>query len=649
MAKKKFVIKKPVKAKIPAGSFTLNEQLIITKESHVDLLKYLLARLEFGNIGRAAVIGAYTEIDKEVAGYLKLDKEDLKRQKDNQAGNGVKPVDTKLPLIAAQLDEAVTYLMQVLAPEEGMYQAVAPEEQQKVAKGFTSLMNKQGAEYKHYMHLARGFFQALKYNIGIWTVDWDERTGNVISNNTVGTAAEITEQVVAAGNKLEAISPYNFLCDQSVDPVDLPQEGEFFATIKLKSPFNLRRAAARGNAWNIDAALLKTEYVHKWYQEQPVIRGTNVAQKQASWIEILSGGEEDEFGTSSRVVEEVTMYIWLPAKALGLSTDDNYQLWKFKILNGNTIIYGRQEEAAHGVLPVSIARPWDDGFAAQSKSYAEMLVPYQTFASFQMNIHQRSARKALYATTFYDESVIPDFPDDAMLGGKIPAKPSGTNKELDLNKAVRQFQDTPATQNTIRDISTMDTLMQKVLPTDLLKQVTNLERATQYQAAATVQGANRRNLRIAKVIDAQALTVQRHVMIYNVMQFQQSVSILDDNGETVEINPSDLRDSDIEFVISDGLKGLDKLMIIESIKDVLNNILQSKHASETIDVVKVIDYYTSMIGDHTNFVQFRFDNEFDKLDKEQKQMAFQLLQQAAQQAQAEQGGAPAPSPQELPA
>lgn len=643
-------IRKKAKTDSKSANWSINADQTMSKTEHDDLLKYLQRRLEFGNTGRDAVIGAYEEIDKEVAGFLLLDEEDKQRQKDNKAGNGIKPVDIKLPLIAAQLDEAVTYLMQVLAPEEGMYQAIAPAEQQEVAKGFSTLMNKQGAEFKHYLQYARGLFQALKYNFAPFTVEWIERKGNVVINSTTSTSSELKEQVVAAGNSVRALNPYNFLYDQSVDAVELAQEGEFFAEVDIVRPFKLKREAAKGKMFNIPEVLKSTKFTRKWYKEQPTIRGTNIASKSTSWFEILSGGvetEEDQAG-SINMVERVTMHIWLPAKDLGLSNDADFQLWKFVILNNNIIGYGAQVESAHGVLPVAVARPWDDGFAAQSKSFAEMLVPYQTFASFQMNVHQRAARKALYGITIFDETVIPDLPDDALLGGKVPAKPSVTNKELDLNKAFRQINDKPDTQNTLNDIGSMDSLMQKVLPTDLLKQVTNLERATQYQAAATVQGANRRNLKIAKIIDSQALTVLRHLMIYNVMQFQESVGILDENGTLVKIDPTTLRDSDIEFVISDGLKGLDKLMIIESIKEVLNNILQSQHANETIDVVELINYYTSMIGDHTNFAQFKFKTEFDKLTKEQKQMAFQLLQQAAAQAQTVQGGAQAPAPNELP-
>jgi hypothetical protein len=132
----------------------------------------------------------------------------------------------------------------------------------------------------------------------------------------------------------------------------------------------------------------------------------------------------------------------------------------------------------------------------------------------------------------------------------------------------------------------------------------------------------------------------RFMMLYNVLEKQENIDIMNAEGELITVDVAQLRDSDLEFKIADGLKGLDKLSMVEFMKDMLNALLQSSVANESIDVVQVIDHVSSIMGDETDFSQFKFKTEFDKLPKEQKELAFQLLQQAA--AQQGDGAAPAP-------
>ena len=72
--------------------------------------------------------------------------------------------------------------------------------------------------------------------------------------------------------------------------------------------------------------------------------------------------------------------------------------------------------------------------------------------------------------------------------------------------------------------------------------------------------------------------------------------------------------------------------------------MQSQAAANQIDVVAVIDYWTGLLGDNTDFTQFRIESPIDTLPVEQKDLAFQLLQQALA---APQGGGGQPG--EIPA
>ena len=620
-------------ASLDNQKYKLADNITIDGKQHKELIDYIKTRLDFAKEMHKNQINRYTAIDKEVSGYMVLDEDDRQRQMDNAKGYGPKVYDVNIPLVATQMDEAVIFFTTVFFPEEGPYNAVTTASKQDVAKGFSTLMNKQGAFYKHFTHFAKGAYSGLKYNIGSWLVEWEETKGSVVTNAEGSIGVEIKEdQVVMMGNRLEFLNPYNTLLDPSVHPTEVHEKGEFFAIIEPKTAFRAQIMAQREEIFNLDLIMnvetgeTRGEFESSYYTQMPEVHGDSRRAGQGTsktnWFNFLSG-----FTSSGKIngLEFINIYIWLPGKNFGLGDSDKYQIWRITLVN-MIAVRAVQLINAHGFLPVVSTVPWDDEFGQEANSFAEMLLPYQRFSSFQINVHQRASRKALYNLIIYNSRLVPKMADADSLGGKVPF--NATADDNDITKAVKVLSDVPDTGNTISDIEAMDGLMQKILPTDILKQVASLERATQYQAAATVQGANRRNLKIAKTIDVQAFGIARKIQMYNILQFQQSVEVIGDNGELVEIDPSALREQEMEFAISDGLRGLDKLILVETLKDVLTLLVQNPTAAAEFNIADIIDYLTTLIGDHTGFSQFRFINEFDKLTPEQKQAAFQLLQKA---------------------
>lgn len=613
----------------------VDDGIAITPKQHQALVEFITERLDWAKQIRDPMADKFATIDRELAGYIVLDEADQKRANDNTKGFGPKPVDVNLPLTAVQLDEAVTVLLAVLAPDEGMYSALAPVEKQAVAKGFASVMNKNGQTFGHYQQYARLMFNALKYNFAPLGVEWERIEGNIVGNSELKTA-EIKRGLIRDGNRLDAFDPYNFFYDVSVHPTALPLRGEFFANATLETPFRIKKMQFDGELFGVDRFVGHAQFSHKYFRQPPVTNPTVSSGTTApNWFDIMGGEGSTKVGTA---IELVNFTCWIDPAQFGLSKNQpkpekkgELQIWRFTLADGNYIASATHLDNAHEMLPCGVAMPWDDNLGVNAKSYAEMLIPYQRFSSFQLNIHQRASRKALYGLNFYNRHKIPLFEHSDGIAGSIPV-----NNVDDIRKHFLNINDAPNTENTLRDIQTMDGLMQKILPTDLLKQVTDLERATRYQAAATVQGANRRNLKIAKITDSQCLSHVRMMQMYNIFQYQQAMDIIDpQSGKLVSVDPAEFREAGIEFEISDGLRGMDKLALIEGIKEVIGFIAQSQRANEEINIVDVINYWTGLMGDKTDFSQFKFATPFDKLDMEQKNMAFQLLQQAMQQAAAQ--------------
>ena len=622
--------------------FKVDTDLTLSEKNHTALVKHLKEKLEFGKQMRDTQADKFEIIDRKIYGYLVLDDDDEKRERDNQKGYGVKPTDTVLPLTLVQIDDAITFLIEVLGVDNDLYGAIAPKDKQHIAVGFSSLMNEHASKFSHIIQLNKFLLDAFKYNFGGIIPEWEQMYGNKIKNG-IGTGIETEYDIVYEGNKLTAIDPYNFFYDVSVNATMLQNEGEFFATCDVYTAFKIRKMEADKKIFDIDKFIDNKNYNISYYREKPVIRADRNSNNSTSWLSMLSAGESK---MSTKGVELIKFYIWLSPKDFGLGTETTQNIYRVILAEGKFIVRLQKMNNAHGLLPIGITMPWEDGFKEETKSYAELLLPLQTFASSQMNVHQKANRRALYGLTFYNKNVLNLADNYDPVAGKVA---SNAPIETDLRKSLVQINDSPDTANTMRDIGDSMELMQQILPTDILKQVAGLERATQYQAASTVQGANRRNLKIAKIINGQGFSPIKHIQMYNILQYQQSMEILTPQGELTFVNVQDFRDTKMEFSISEGLKGIDKLSMIINIKEVLNSILQSQQANQQINVVEVINYWTSMLGDKTDFSQFQFKSEIDKLPPELKDLAFQLLQQA-QAAQKEGTGnetgvAPRPTPQ----
>lgn len=612
---------------VKLGDITLSEK------QHDKLVTHIVDRLTEANEVRGPFVDRLHQIDIELSGFMKLDEDDKKRQRDNLKGLGPKTTDVNLQMVMTQLDEAVTYLLSVLVPDEGMYGAIAAADKQDVANGFSNLLNYQGLNFKHYKNYARGFLSQLKYNLGGWDCEWKTVHGNRITSNSDGSVG-VKNEVVLQGNAIKALDMYNFIWDVSVaDVVDVPSEGEFFATVHMYNSFKLQKMASEKEIFSIDR-FIDQQKETMFYREKPIVHDISVNTGGTNWVSMLSGGDSKSLMPG---FEMIHCPIWINPKEFGLSKEDEMQIWRITIVNSKYIVAATHLTNAHGMLPLALAMPMEDDLGLQTRGFGEILTPLQRFISGQFNIKQRADKKSLHGLVIYDSNVIPLLDGADLEGGKVPAKPVGQDK--DLRRSIISFNDAPNTTGIIRDIEGANSLMQKMLPTDMAGQVASLERATQYQAAATVQGSNRRNHKIAKVVYDQSLTGLRFMMMYNVFQFQEEMEILDnDTGELLKVNPSEFRDTKIEFAISDGLKGIDRLHVSESLKEVINMMLQSQVASDQADIMAIIDYWLNIVGDKTDFMQFKFKSEIDKLPKELRDQAFALLQQAMAEQQAAEGG-----------
>lgn len=575
------------------------------------LVEYCLERVKMSDEERKRRAARAQSIDVQISGYIQHGRESKKRAQDNAAGKKPKPADMSLPLAGAQIDECVTYMMSVYAPEMDFFEAVAPADKQVMAQAVVGELNKQSQKGQYYRHFTRMCTAAIRYNFGGLICNWEKMTG-VVFKGQPGGVAEKKVDTVWEGNVLKAIDVYNFGYDTSVHPVDLAAEGEFFWECERITPFRARRMAQAGMLFGIN------RYVHEifaanpgaqmdgksFYLQPPSVRDESAinGEGQTNWISILRASDVRE---STPGLELLHFVAWLCPKNFGLSDSAEMECWRIVIANGKYLTFAMKLDTTHGMLPVAIACPLEDDLKNEQRTHAEMLIPLQQFASFLMNSHQEAHRKSIYGITVYNAQAFPGLNADMtdMASAMIPMQSSASG--LDIDKVFRHHSTAPNTDKNVVDIGNIIQLMQKILPTDMLQQVADLERATVYQAAATVQAGNRRQLKIARMISDQCINIIKFQMIYNLYSNMQSISYVDPNGQRTSIQVGDLVEAEIEYEIGTGLKGIDRLITVQIIRDVINGVIQSQQAIAEFDIVSLLNYFATLAGDKTDLRQFR--------------------------------------------
>lgn len=597
------------------------------------LVNHIYNRCILSDKERMGRINRMKAIDIQLSGMVnnKNDIKEKKRDKDNRMGRPPSPTKMNLPLAYAQMDDYVTYAMSLFAPEMNIFVATSAADKQSVAEGLTREIGKHGQTLGYYRQFCKFLINAVKYNLGAISVNWEKCEGKVFTSSQGqgpnGQPGATTGQVVAQdgtvweGNYLKSLDMYNFLFDTSVHPCDLPLKGEFYADIELKTPFQIRRMARQKILFGIEryintyAPIANTNNA-TFYRTPPVLHeGLIEGGQTTNWQQVLSAGGPAQ--SSQLGIELVWYTTWIVPSDFGLSSSDELELWRIAMANGLYITAAYQIEVSHGQLPVACGAPIEDDLWNNQRSYAEMLLPLQHFASFLLNSHVSATRKAIYGITVYDKNAFPGMDLDAedLIGARIPMKSTSTGMTID--QMFRHYNEAPETDQNVEMISKIVDIMQKIMPTNQAQQVADLERATEYQAAATVQASSRRNLKITRILNDQAITPIKFQMMYNIYQNVTVIKYTGSDGTVQQITPSDLVDAEIEFDVGTGLKGLDRLMQISIFKDLMGYLFQVKGMDQQVDLLGLLSYVCQIAGFETDLSRFRIQTP-----------------QAAQQAQA---------------
>jgi hypothetical protein len=585
------------------------------EKMHDRLLDYLTQRLTLGKEGRDQRVLRLAQIDRDVAAFLKLDDEDRKRQMDHEQTGNPQATKISLPLMFVHLDDMMTYYAQTFAPNRGMFYHSGDPKETPEASQIVTIMNNHAVYTGYYRQLLRTIWSILKYNMGgVWN-SWDHEYGPKLEATESG-GTMLTQQLIFAGNCIKSLDMYNFFADPSVDIVNLHKDGEWAAEATMVSHYWLKNRCLEGRFFNCDEALDGSVQglEAKYYKDPPVESRLDADDSQAksfSWFSYITGVESYMLNGA---FELVTMYCRINPNDFGLiggtaqerKGRNRYEVWRFTILNGSKIIETEYMNNMHGDLPCYLGVLNDDLMRDAAKSVAEILNPLQQFSSFLLNTHVLANRKNIYGTTYYDPSCIDMEKIPAgEVAARVPIKPQGWGR--DIRTMVQHDSNLLDTKQTLQDLQGMMALIDQFFPTQSLpSQIAGIDRAVDSQVAAVQQGANRRQQKGARLIDETMLRPMRCSMYYNIVQYQKDNEKVADfyTGKEVDIDLSKLRDMNLSLIIGQGLKALDRQAMQGQLREIIFALIQAPTAAQRIDLLGLLDYWTSMMDLEMNLKQF---------------------------------------------
>jgi hypothetical protein len=151
-------------------------------------------------------------------------------------------------------------------------------------------------------------------------------------------------------------------------------------------------------------------------------------------------------------------------------------------------------------------------------------------------------------------------------------------------------------------------IVNQFFPTQALpSQIASIDRAVSNQVAAVQHGANRRQQKTGRLLDDSLFRPMRFAMYYNILQYQPDGEELTDfyTGKQVKMDLASMRDTNLPFIIGQGLKAIDRMMSAQMMQQVIFALIQAPQAAQGIDLLAMIDYWTSMIDIEMDMKQFR--------------------------------------------
>lgn len=592
--------------------------------------KYFTASQSSTLVRRARCDGVDIQLNSD---NPNLDDSDRRQNELNRKrGSGVyKPLEGNITIAPSQLDDALSDVMSMLVPSTDCYQPFANVTNQEAAQAISTFLSKNAKLFNHFEAFHLAFSDCLKYNWGGLLTEW------VSTSYIKWIDGQVTMAQGTEGSKLKRLDPRNTYCQPGIPLSEYSERASFIGLVTPTTVFDVNKLI-----WDNGLELKPFPEEARFtctpsYNQLPLIfTNDSLPQSQSN----LNSFDAIQFGRSRELPNNSCIkqcWVKLIAEDYDLPPSMNglpYSVYHFVMVNDEILLAEPVRYCFTG-LPVALSASILDGLNAESRSFGEQLLPLQTFINYLYNIHRKAALKRIYGARFYDAACV-DMKALSSNSDKVQMDvPVNLPANTSIQSKIMSFNDAPDLSQTSADISTALGLMQKILPTETANLMGGLERATVWQAMKTAREAGKRTVKLARILDAAIMQPIILLQVEACIAYLSTLPAINASMDsTTQIDMSTVDLNEIKFDISSGIQTIDKELTAQALDTLISKIIQVPAFAQQFDVFTLLDGLSAMLGTKIDFSQYKLQSPIDSLPVNQRDAAFQLLQQAIAQAEA---------------
>lgn len=529
--------------------------------------------------------------------------------------------DIELGIVSGPIQTISNFLIDTFINSPNMFEVVTPKNENADAAKQMNAVNEENSKTSDWTREFILYYRDLpKYNYAIMECIWEIEpmltiTTDVLSGSPDSGAA--IKEVARSGNVFKRWDVYNSFYDTSVDIALVHRKGEFAGTIErismieLNSRIEKLKLAGR-HVMNLTDIWNKGSSNTNHYYYSNIKPDLEVNKRDNGWLGFF--GQTPTMKATDRrqlnfMFEFITLYARIIPSMFGIKVPgaDKMQIWKFHIVNWDTVLYAEKQTNAHGFLPVIFTQIDEQGIRDQVKSAAEKLIPIQNLSTKLYDARIAGIARALGDRAIYDSGRIDKrHIDSDNPRSKIPVKPNILN-----NGVAGAYESILYNDNLgptfLNEIGFLDTRA------DRISGLNNPQQGRLQKGNRTLGEFNEimanadDDLRTwVKLVESQAMTPLKIILKTNILQFQppQQIQSLQAEGN-IEVSPSTLRKAALTFKVADGLVSKDALLDLPTARAFFELLIQSPQLQGIYGekMPDLIEYIFTSIGFDTS--QFR--------------------------------------------
>lgn len=528
----------------------------------------------------------------------------------NRYGDPTKFRNVVVPVVMPQVESAVTYQASVFLTGTPIFGFVAPPGQEDIALQYQAIIEENSIRGGWTQQLMIFFRDIFKYNLGAIEVDWGREVTEAVETDLAFQAGKEgkPKQVIWEGNRLKRWDLYNTFFDTRYKPTDIYKDGEFVGTTALMSRMHLKKFINElpdKMISNVKAAFESglgtqggsgTGGIESYYipQINPSALMQIDPKRTTDWMSWAGMLDRPQPIAYKNLYEVTTLYARIiPADfALRVPSANTPQVWKFIIVNHQVLIYAERQTNAHGFLPVMFGQSNEDGLGYQTKSLAENAEPFQAISSALVNSAMAARRRAISDRVIYDPSKISEAHINSdNPSAKIPVRPSAYGKPLSEAVYAFPFRDDQSAV-AFQELPQMLQMANTVNGQNQAKQGQFVKgNKTLHEYESVMSNANGRDQMTSLLLEAQVFTPMKQILKLNIMQYQAGVSIYSPSQQAeIKIDPLELRKSQAQFKVTDGLTPADKAISGDDFTMAMQTIGSSQQIGQAYNIGPMFSY-----------------------------------------------------------